>query len=92
MRFWDVFKRKLKTVFDYSPSEKELYLLGIEDKEKYMNGIEQKKAYVHLAYLFYFRGKMKKADRFINKTKDCNAINSFWRIIGHYETAKESFK
>ena len=92
MRFWDVFKRKLKTVFDYSPSEKELYLLGIEDKEKYLNGVEQKKAYVHLAYLFYYRGKMKKADRFINKTKDCNAINSFWRTISHLRTAKDSIK
>ena len=76
---------ELETVFNHNITEDELIFLGITDKEKYLSRLSKERAWRDIAYIYWRRGKERKAKRYINKTKDYDMINSFWRIISHYE-------
>ena len=74
----------METIFDHNLTKSEQEeLLGHTSKERYLSLVSQKGAYIKLAYLFYMRGDEKKAAEYINKTDDCNYINSFWRTVKH---------
>ena len=74
----------METIFDHNVTPKEYFELNRNiSRETYLRLITQKDAYVHLAYLYHMRGKKRKAKQYIEKTKDCNLINSFWRTVNH---------
>lgn len=74
----------METVFDHNITSEEYFeLIGTIPREAYLRIMTQQDAYVDLAYLYHMRGKMRKARKYIEKTKDCNLINSFWRTIKH---------
>ena len=78
----------METIFGHNPTKAELAFLGITStEEEYKSYITQKKAFVHLAYLYFRRKDMDKAESYINRTRNYDTINSFWRIISHYKTA-----
>ncbi len=74
----------METIFDHNVTQEEYKRLHFTTpKETYLRIITQIDAYVDLAYLYHMRGKDKKAKQYIEKTEDCNLINSFWRTIKH---------
>ena len=74
----------METIFDHNVTpEEERELNGSISRETYLRIITQIDAYVDLAYLYHMRGKKRKAKQYIEKTKDCNLINSFWRTVNH---------
>ena len=74
----------METIFDHNVTpEEERELNGSMSRETYLRIITQIDAYVDLAYLYHMRGKKRKAKQYIEKTKDCNLINSFWRTVNH---------
>lgn len=74
----------METIFDHNVTpEEERELNGTIPRETYLRIITQIDAYVDLAYLYHMRGKKRKAKQYIEKTKDCNLINSFWRTVNH---------
>lgn len=74
----------METIFDHNITEnEERELNGTITRDTYLRFISQKGAYVDLAYLYHMRGQDRKAKKFIEKTRDCNLINSFWRTIKH---------
>ena len=52
-------------------------------KEQYVKRIKQNDAYLDIAYLLHCRGHLRQARKYINKVKDVNMRNSFWRTISH---------
>ena len=74
----------METIFDYNITKREHeWIIGSMSKERYLDVTSVKGALIDLAYLFHKRGDIKKASSFINKTGDCNCINSFWRTVNH---------
>ena len=74
----------METIFDHNLTVKETKeILGHSSKDEYLKYIDQKGAYIDIAHLFYMRKKEKKAKRYIEKTEDCDIINSFWRTVKH---------
>ena len=74
----------METIFDHNVTpEEERELNGSISRETYLRIMTQIDAYVDLAYLYHMRGKKRKAKQYIEKTKDCNLINSFWRTVNH---------
>lgn len=52
-------------------------------KDKYLSNLTEDRANVALAYLFFYRGKYRKAKKYINRVKDHDRRNSFWRTATH---------
>ena len=78
----------METIFEHNPTKAELAFLGITaSEEDYKGDTTQKKAFVHLAYLYFRRKDMEKAESYINRTRNYDTINSFWRTVSHYRTA-----
>ena len=74
----------METIFDHNVTpEEERELNGSISRETYLRIMTKTDAYVDLAYLYHMRGKKRKAKQYIEKTKDCNLINSFWRTVNH---------
>ena len=74
----------MEMIVDHNITEnEERELNGTITRDTYLRFISQKGSYVDLAYLYHMRGQDRKAKKFIEKTRDCNLINSFWRTIKH---------
>ena len=80
----------MENIFDYSITEKEMiHCFGrVLEKDKYLANLTEDRANVALAYLFYHRGKHRKAKKYINRVKDHNRRNSFWRTVTHPSVCK----
>ena len=76
----------METIFDHKITEDELkWLLNRPyTLEEYLNlGGSVNDHFVHIAKLYYHRGKRFKARRYINKVTNPNQRNSFWRTVSH---------
>ena len=74
----------METIFDHNPTEEELYeFIGTTDKKEYMSSTSQDSAYMKIAFLYYYRGKINKARKYVKMIENCNLVNSFWRTVKH---------
>jgi len=77
---------RMETIFDHNVTEDELkWLLNYPYTQKeYLDLIGNTDDHlVHIAELYFHRGKKFKAKRYINKVTDQNLRNSFWRTVTH---------
>ena len=74
----------METIFDFNPSSSELAsLIGSISESDYYRLTSKEGALQDIAYLMYYRGNIRKAKEYIEKTNNHNFINSFWRTVEH---------
>ena len=73
----------METIYDYNPTEKEMESFINISRERYESIMDEDTKNRDLARLFNMRGKKWKMRRYINKVKDIDMRNSFFRTIYH---------
>lgn len=73
----------METVFDHNITTLEWNRIRKMEKEEYLKMVSPNTALFDLAALFYYRGKRKKAEKYINQIESVNTRTTFWRIVTH---------
>ncbi len=73
----------METIYDYNPTKEELEQFVNIPKERYEIIVDDDCRFRDLALLFWIREKKWKMRRYINKVKDVDMRNSFFRTIYH---------
>ena len=73
----------METIYDHNPTKEEWKQLGYMPREQYESIVDDDCRFYDLARLFHIREKKWKMRRYINKVKDVDMKNSFFRTICH---------
>lgn len=73
----------METIYDYNPTKEEWDHLGYLPRERYERIVGDNSRYLDLARLFHMRGEKRKMRKYINKVKNVDMVNSFYRTIYH---------
>ena len=73
----------METIFNYNPTKKELESFLDISQEEYNELLDEDCKNRDLAALFHMRGQKRKMMKYINKVKDVDMRNSFFRTIYH---------
>ena len=78
-------RKKIKTILDFGITEEEMlkFFGFVMDKEEYLKKVTEDTANKNIAMYFIYKNKRLKAWWYINKVKDPNIRNSFWRTVSH---------
>lgn len=83
----------METIFDYSPTEKELQTLGIvENRDEYSAMHSSNIILRHLCSLFVKRKQYNRAKLYLAKISDINMVYDYYRLLSHSPEGLQALK